>query len=104
MSISCDKRQTLRLALAEKSSHHRDIFLPSGWSGLLCMSFTAIFDNQGIPFRKLRRARMLCHMFVICYLNLYVVIVCVCVSPSEEEYASELHASTSPRAAGEKNT
>ena len=34
--------KTLRPALAEKSKHHRDRCSPSGWSGLLCMSLTAL--------------------------------------------------------------
>ena len=38
----CSQGKTLRLALAEKSKNQRDTFLPSGWSGPLCMSLTAL--------------------------------------------------------------
>ena len=38
----CSQGKTLRPALTEKSKSHRDIVLPSGWSGPLFMSPTAL--------------------------------------------------------------
>ena len=34
--------KTIRPALAEKSKSHRNVCSPSGWSGPLCMSLTAL--------------------------------------------------------------